>query len=125
MSTPTGSLPESLVPEDAREALNVIHSVGGDDLVRSLLQTFIDYAATQLASAAIAVGAGDAAGIARLAHAVKSSARQLGAGALADACERAEQAGQRGDLPAAIAGTEEMVVEFSVVRGWMEAVLLG
>jgi HPt (histidine-containing phosphotransfer) domain-containing protein len=125
MSTPTGLLLETLVPEGAREALGVIHGVGGDDLVLSLLRTFLDYADKQLASVAIAVGAGDAAAIARLAHAVKSSARQLGAGALADACERAEHAGQCGDLPVAIAGTQDMVVEFSAVREWMEAVLQG
>jgi HPt (histidine-containing phosphotransfer) domain-containing protein len=125
MSAPVMRFSMTSVPPDARQALEVIHGVGGDDLVLSLLRTFLDYAGQQLANVEVAVRAGDPIAIARLAHAVKSSARQLGADALAEACERAEQAGARGDVPAAIAGTEEMLQEFGVVRGWMEAVLQG
>ncbi len=109
------------LPDDARPALDMIRDVGGDELVQALLTTFIKYGTTQLTRAREAAAAGDAAEIARVAHAVKSSARQMGANALADACAAAELAGLGNDLAGAIAGVAEIERTFEAARPWMEA----
>lgn len=109
-------------PDEAREALDLIREVGGDDLVGMLLRTFVDYADAQLVLAEAAARAGDAAAIARIAHALKSSARQVGAMAFADACAAAERAGAgSADRAAAIAGVVTMASAYAGSRPWLEA----
>lgn len=111
-------------PEEAKESLDMLRGFGGDELVRSLMTTFLKFVDEQMASAALAAAAGDGAGIARAAHAIKSSSRQLGAFPLGDACERAEAAGvDNADVPGAIAGFEAMQAELALARKWMEAVI--
>ncbi len=109
------------VPNDARPALDLIREVGGDELVHALLATFVKYATTQVARAREAADAGDASEIARVAHAVKSSARQMGANALADACDAAELAGLGNDQAAAVAAVAEIERTFKVAQRWMDA----
>jgi HPt (histidine-containing phosphotransfer) domain-containing protein len=116
----------SAEPDEAKEALDMLRSFGGDELVRSLMATFLKFADEQMASAAQAAAAGDGAGIARAAHAIKSSSRQLGAFPLGEACERAETAGvDNADVAGAVAGFEAMKSELAVARRWMDAVIAG
>lgn len=116
----------SVEPEEAKESLDMLRSFGGDDLVRSLMTTFLKFVDEQMASAARAAAAGDGAGIARAAHAIKSSSRQLGAFPLGDACEQAESAGvDNADVPGAIAGFEAMKTELELARTWMQRVIAG
>lgn len=104
----------------------MLRSFGGDDLVRSLMATFLKFADEQMASAAQAAAAGDGAGIARAAHAIKSSARQLGAYPLGDACEVAESAGVgNADAAGAVAGYAVMQAELENARRWMKSVIAG
>ena len=111
----------SAIPADAQRALDEIRAVGGDELVCSLFVTFLGYADEQMARAVAGAARGDAAEIARVAHALKSSARQLGAIALADLCGRAEaDATDRMDLEAAVAGVVAMERELATTRLWME-----
>lgn len=116
----------SAEPEEAKESLDMLRSFGGDDLVRSLMATFLKFVDEQMVSAAQAAAAGDGAGIARAAHAIKSSARQLGAFPLGDACEKAETAGvDNADVPGAIAGFQAMQAELALARKWMTTVIAG
>lgn len=102
----------------------MLRSFGGDDLVRSLMATFLKYVDEQMVSASLAAAAGDGAGIARAAHAIKSSSRQLGAFPLGDACEIAETAGvDNANVPGAMAWFEAMKTELAGARKWMEAVI--
>lgn len=114
----------SVEPEEAKESLEMLRSFGGDDLVRSLIATFLRFADEQMATASAAAAAGDGAGIARVAHAIKSSSRQLGAFALGDACESAEAAGVgNADVAGAVAGLAAMQAELATARKWMQAMI--
>jgi HPt (histidine-containing phosphotransfer) domain-containing protein len=108
-------------PAEARAALDLIREIGGDELVVALLKTFISFAGEQLVGAATAAAAGDAAGIARVAHTLKASSRQLGAVAMAEVCEAAERAGLAADVPGAVAGVAAMQREFDLACQWMQA----
>jgi HPt (histidine-containing phosphotransfer) domain-containing protein len=114
----------SVEPEEAREPLDMLRSFGGDELVLSLIKAFLTFADEQMALATVAAAAGDGAGIARVAHALKSSSRQLGAFAMGDACETAESAGVgNADVPGAIAGFAAMQTELAIARKWMQAMI--
>jgi HPt (histidine-containing phosphotransfer) domain-containing protein len=109
-------------PEDAREALDVIREVGGEDLVRTILRTFVHYADAQLSRVDTLAQAGDAVEIARVAHSLKSSARQVGAFSFADACAAVEMAGAGArDPQGALAGVPAMRREYAGARRWLDA----
>ena len=61
--------------------------------------------------------------VASIAHAIKSSARQLGAVALADACAATEAAGRGGDAATAAKGVADIQREFAAARVWMDALI--
>jgi len=84
------------VPEDARPAIDVLRSVGGDDMVAMLMRTFVQFADERVAKVVEEAGHERWEEVASIAHAIKSSARQLGAHALGDACAAAEEAGRAG-----------------------------
>jgi len=110
------------MPREAAEALDGLRAFGGDDLVRALLETFLDFGGKQLATAERAAAAGDAAEVARVAHLLKSSALQVGVPRMSEACASAEEAvKERGDVEAARGCVVAMRREFDVARGWMEA----
>lgn len=58
--------------------------------------------------------------IGRLAHRLKSSARTVGAHALADCCLALEQAGKQGDLPAIDIQMDAFSALFLQVRAWID-----
>ena len=108
------------VPEEAREPLAMISAIGGDALVFQLFETFVRHAEERLQAAEAAATAGDAREIARLAHSLVASARQLGAMPLADACARAESLHSDGRAPErSRQSLDEMRREFDVARRWM------
>lgn len=112
------------IPDESAEALDALRQFGGDELLRTLLETFLSFTEAQLAVADLAAADGDGAGIARVAHGLKSSARQMGAVALADACARTEEAGVgNADVPAAVAGVTAMRREFAAAQLWMRSLL--
>ena len=66
--------------------------VGGDPAdVAELIDSFLDEAPDLLAAIGRAHAAGDVAALKRAAHSLKSAAREFGAMALADACDRIER----------------------------------
>lgn len=62
----------------------------------------------------------DAGEIGRLAHRLKSSARTVGAHALADCCLALEQAGKQGDLPVIDTRMDAFPALFLQVRAWID-----
>ena len=64
-------------PMDARLAM--LRRVGGDRLIRDLIDLLFENAPRKLAAARQALAGGDADAVRRLAHALKSSAGNLGA----------------------------------------------
>ena len=109
------------VPDDARPALDVLKSVGGDEMVAMLMRTFLQFAEERVAKLVEEAGHGNWDEAASIAHALKSSARQLGANALSDACADTETAGRSGNDAGAKAGVEAIQREFDLARGWMGA----
>lgn len=92
-----------------RTALERLQRLGGSALLRQMLELFREGAAQRLAAARVAAEAGEPAGVAREAHALISSAGNVGAAELmARACalEQAALAGAA-DLPALLAALEE------------------
>ena len=109
------------VPDDARPALDVLKSVGGDDMVAMLMRTFVQFADERVAKLVEEAGNENWDEVASIAHAIKSSARQLGAIALSDACGLTEEAGRSGDFAATSAGVVAIQREFQSARAWMDA----
>jgi HPt (histidine-containing phosphotransfer) domain-containing protein len=109
------------IPEDAKPALDLLRSVGGDDMIAMLMRTFIDFGDERVAKLREEASAGRWDEVASIAHAIKSSARQLGALALSDACAAAEAAG-RGPTPSSAAASVPTVeAQFAAARVWMAA----
>lgn len=109
------------LPDDAKPALDVLRSVGGDELLRAMLATFLQFADAQLAKLEASARAGQLEEAAGIAHSVKSSARQLGAMALGDACAAVELAGKGGDAAGVLTGVAAVSREYAIARGWMGA----
>lgn len=115
----------SAIPEDARPALDVLRSVGGDDMVAMLIRTFLQFAGERVGKLGEEAKAGRWEEVASIAHSLKSSARQLGANALGDACAKAEEAGRRGDIPSAAAGVTAIEQEYAAAYAWMDTLTGG
>jgi HPt (histidine-containing phosphotransfer) domain-containing protein len=60
-----------------------------------------------------------------IAHSLKSSARQLGANALGEACAVTEAAGRRGDPTTALNGVKAIQREYALAKPWMQAIATG
>jgi HPt (histidine-containing phosphotransfer) domain-containing protein len=115
----------SQVPEDAKPALDVLRSVGGDEMLAMMMQTFIQFAEERLVKLAEEADSGRISEVAGIAHSLKSSARQLGANALGEVCATVEAAGRSGDAAAALAGVSGIQREYKAAKPWMEALARG
>jgi HPt (histidine-containing phosphotransfer) domain-containing protein len=109
------------IPENARSAIAELHAIGGDELVSAMMRTFVRFAEAQLQRLEDADSTGELATAATIAHTIKSSARQLGAFALGEACAAAELAGRGGDAAALHTAVAAMRREYAAARPWMDA----
>ncbi|MEA3247738.1 MAG: Hpt domain-containing protein [Gemmatimonadota bacterium] len=109
------------IPEDAKPALDMLRGVGGDQMVAMLMRTFIDFGDERVSKLVEEAENRRWEEVASIAHAIKSSARQLGALALADACAATEEAGRGGDTGKAAAGVTAIREAFAAARPWMQA----
>ena len=107
------------VPDDAQPALDVLKSVGGDGMVAMLMRTFVQFADERVAKLVDEAAYENWDEVASIAHALKSSARQLGANALSDSCAGAEEAGRSGEATATLAGVAAIQREYRIARAWM------
>ena len=107
------------VPEDAKPALEMLRGVGGDEMLAMMMQTFIQFADERLIKLAEESRDGRIAEVAGIAHSLKSSARQLGALALGEACAVTEAAAKAGDQAAAARGVADVEREYALAKGWM------
>jgi HPt (histidine-containing phosphotransfer) domain-containing protein len=111
----------SEIPESAKPALDMLRGIGGDEMVAMLLRTFLQFAEERVGKLAEEATNARWSEVASIAHAIKSSARQLGALALADACAETESAGRANDIPTTAAGVTAIQREFAAAKEWMEA----
>ncbi len=107
-------------PTDAMPAVDEIRAIGGDELVREMMTTFVRYATVHVQRLSEAAEHGDLEAGATIAHTLKSSARQLGAMHLGEVCASAELAARGGDAAGFVKWTEEVTGAFADAKGWME-----
>ena len=79
-------------------ALQRLRGFGGDKLVRGMIELFLRNAPTRAAEAREALDCGDAAALRSALHGLKSSAGQLGATTVHQACVAGEELASRGEL---------------------------
>ena len=109
------------IPDNATPALDMLRSVGGDAMLAMMLQTFVQFADERIPQIAAEAAAGRLREAASGAHALKASARQLGALALGDACQRLEEAGRAEHAEAVADGVLDVQDAYRVARDWMSA----
>jgi HPt (histidine-containing phosphotransfer) domain-containing protein len=112
-------------------AAPIDHSILGtllcndDAAVRAVLSQFLASSAEDAAALCAALGVGNRTGALRLAHRLKGGGRMVGAGRLADICERAERAVREGDSPSVLATAAELEGEAkrltAYLREWLAA----
>ncbi len=113
------------LPADARPAVDELRSIGGDELVREMMGTFLRFAAAHMVRLHDAAEHADLEGGATLAHTLKSSARQLGASHLGEVAATAEMAARGGDAAGFLKATEEAGAALEEARAWMEPLTEG
>jgi two-component system, sensor histidine kinase and response regulator len=115
----------STLPAEAKPAVEEIRSIGGDELVREMMGTFLRFATAHMVRLHDAAAHGDLEGGATLAHTLKSSARQLGAVHLGEVAATAEMAARGGDAAGFLKATEEAGAALDEARVWMEPLAEG
>ena len=109
------------IPEDAKPALDMLRSVGGDEMLAMMMQTFLQFSEERLAKLVEQATLGNVAEVASIAHSLKSSARQIGALALGEACAVTEAAGKAGKTELALEGVEAIRREFATAKPWLQS----
>ena len=79
-------------------ALDRLRDFGGDKLLRGMIDLFVRNAAVKVAAARTALDAGDAPALRSALHGLKSSAGQLGAVSVHQACVTGEELAANGDV---------------------------
>ena len=79
-------------------AIDRLKGFGGPDLVRGMIELFISNAPLKAADAREALDCGDSAALRAALHGLKSSAGQLGARTVYQACIAGEELASRGEL---------------------------
>ena len=108
------------IPDDAKPALDMLRSVGGDEMLAMMMQTFLQFAEERLTKMVEEANLGNIPEVASIAHSLKSSARQLGALALGEACAVTEAAGKAGQKEVALDGVGAIQREFAAARPWLK-----
>jgi HPt (histidine-containing phosphotransfer) domain-containing protein len=107
------------IPEDAKPALDMLRSIGGDEMLAMMMQTFLQFAEERISKMVEEANLGNISEVASIAHSLKSSARQLGALALGEACAVAESAGKAGKKELALDGVGAIQREFARAKPWL------
>ena len=101
-------------------ALGRLRRLGGDLLVREMIDLFLEHTPQRIDSAVAGGKAGNLDMVERAAHALGSSACHLGATALRDAARCLEQAAHEGRGEAILSLIRELEEAFQQARLWME-----
>lgn len=91
---------ESASPLLDDDALERLRGFGGDKLLRGMIELFVKNAPAKAAEAREALDCGDSAALRSALHGLKSSAGQLGAVSVHQACIAGEELASRGELHA-------------------------
>jgi GAF domain-containing protein/CheY-like chemotaxis protein len=104
-------------PIDERALTRLSEGTGGDEgFVSELIEQFVTEAPDLVAAMRTGFDAGDADGVRRAAHTLKSNAATFGANELAAGCAALEDAAKRGELGEAAASLDAIARQLDVVR---------
>lgn len=104
-------------------AVERLRRIGGGDLARQMIALFLEHGTGRVERATAACSSGDAAGVEREAHGLKSSAGNVGAVRLQRIAEDAESAAGSGDLSALSALVDGMSREYSAAAAALNGFL--
>jgi CheY-like chemotaxis protein/HPt (histidine-containing phosphotransfer) domain-containing protein len=90
---------------------------GGSDLLRRMVDLYLEDAPQRIAAVREAIARSDAAAVSRAAHALKSASANLGAAALAEICRRLERHCQGGST----GGTDELAAAIEAEYAYVAA----
>ncbi len=105
------------------KALDMVRNVGGDALVKRLIDTFLEAAPPRVDRLVRAAAGGDMDAVAMSAHSLKSMAGNVGAHRLQAAAVAVEAAARSADVEAVMAGTDELVEQLHRVQRELSEVL--
>jgi HPt (histidine-containing phosphotransfer) domain-containing protein len=108
-------------PREAEPALAAIRAAGGDELVRAMLGAFSAFATAQWAWIEAQARANAFEAVSIGARGLRISAQQIGAVAVAKACEGAELAAAARDAAAIAAALHEVAQGIADARPWLDA----
>jgi signal transduction histidine kinase/CheY-like chemotaxis protein/PAS domain-containing protein len=98
--------------------------VGGEfEFLNELIDSFLEDAPQLLAELETYITEGDASGVRRIAHSLKSNGADFGAGRFSDLCKELEMIGKSGELDGAAELGSQIVAEYQQVKLALEAVL--
>ncbi|HKS05325.1 MAG TPA: Hpt domain-containing protein [Gemmatimonadaceae bacterium] len=97
-------------------AIARLRRFGGAKLISAMVTAFLKDAPMRLATARHHADAGDAAGVRRELHSLRSSAGQLGALAMQELCAAGEELAANGFTPTLIETVRNVTREFDVVE---------
>ena len=112
-----------MAEEEAIEgaALDRLLRIGGQEFLLEMIDLFLENAPQRIRAARDAVEAGDADGVYRAAHSLKSTAANLGARPLQRLAERLESRAAEGDVEALPPLVEEVARRYEQVRHRLES----
>lgn len=104
----------------------MLENLGGDlDFLADLLQIYFDDSPRQIAAMQAAAAAGDAEGLRRAAHSMKSNCANFGAMVLSTKCKELEMMGKAGALDGAADKIAVVAADYVRVRAALEAIQAG
>jgi signal transduction histidine kinase/DNA-binding response OmpR family regulator/HPt (histidine-containing phosphotransfer) domain-containing protein len=109
---------------DKTALLNLLDIVGGKfEYLKELIDSFLEDAPQLLTELDTYIAEGDATGIRRIAHSLKSNGADFGAIKFSSLCKELEAIGKSGDLAGAADFAEKIVAEYQQVKHALSAVL--
>ena len=106
-------------------ALERLRAIGGSSLVSRMVDAFLLAATERMSAARAGAQRGDHDAVRRAAHALKGSAAQLGALALAATSDETERAALAGDARRVQDAVARLERDLAAVRPWLESQLIG
>jgi HPt (histidine-containing phosphotransfer) domain-containing protein len=106
-------------------ALERLRGFGGAKLLNGMIELFVQNAPTRAADAREALDCGDAAALRAALHALKSSAGQLGAHTVHQACIAGEELASRGELGDCAAHVQRIEIDLPIACRELENVRSG
>jgi CheY-like chemotaxis protein/HPt (histidine-containing phosphotransfer) domain-containing protein len=109
---------------DKAAMMNLLEMVGGEfEYLQELVDSFLEDAPQLLAELDTYITEGDASGVRRVAHSLKSNGADFGASKFSNLCKDLEMIGKSGDLDGAVDLANQIAVEYKQVELALMAVI--